>query len=247
MSKTMQCRSVGPISVPGCTEEDLASLRSAVSKDGSKIKYVILSAAPNDDEPGSYRFCAQAFEKLSPVAWMRQLGIAAAEMDGERHEAIKGCILPSDNIGEAIEACRVSSSSCAAEEFGVMPPATATTASSTKSAKPAKPAKPATATATTASSTKPGMTDASTQTDNVHAINSESADFDAATTGKASKRKRCPTYHQYGDLTSTVSPEMNSILDQMEAHPSCSQFWTYVHPKRACQELLLAKMEQFRK
>ena len=232
MSKTMQCRSVGPISVPGCTKEDLCSLRSAVSREGSKIKYVILSVAPNDD--GVYRFCAQAFEKLSPVAWMRQLGIAAAETDGERHEAIKGCILPSDNIGEAIEACRASS--CAAEEFGVMPPAT--------TSKPAKTAaKPA---------AKPAMIDASTQTDNnAHDNNREPAeptDFDAAatTTGKGSKRKRCSSYHQYGDLRGTVSPHTNSVLDRMEAHPSCSQFLTYVHPKRACQELLLAKMAHFR-
>lgn len=248
MSKTMQCRSVGPISVPGCTEEDLASLRSAVSKDGSKIKYVILSVAPND-EPGTYRFCAQAFDKLSPAAWMRQLGIAAAETDGVRREAIKGCILPSDNIGEAIEACRVSpsSSSCGVvEEFGVTP-------ADTKTINTAANKLAATTAAKLATSTKPAVTDASTQTDNDNALDNYSepadlTDFDvgATTTGKGSKRKRCPTYHQYGDLRSTVSAHANRLLDQMEAHPSCSQFWTYVHPKRACQELLLAKMAQFR-
>ena len=220
MSKTMQCRSVGPICVPGCTEEDLCSLRSVVSREGSKIKYVILSVSP--DEPGAYRFCAQAFDKLSPAAWMRQLGIASAETDGERHEAIKGSILPSDNIGEAIEACRMSSSSCAAEEFGVMPADTKTiNAAAAKLAKTAA---------------KPVLIDASTQTD---AHNNDEV-------VKCSKRKRCSSYHQYGDLRSTVSPHTNGVLDRMEAHPSCSQFLTYVHPKRACQELLLAKMAHFR-
>lgn len=248
MSKTMQCRSVGPISVPGCTKEDLDSLRSAVSKDGSKIKYVILSAAPN--EPGVYRFCAQAFDKLSPAAWMRQLGIAAAETDGVRREAIRGCILPSDNIGEAIEACRMSSSSSpcgSVEEFGVLPADTKTI--NTAAAKLAA-TKLAIATATTVTAAKPAVTDASTQTDayDNYSEPADLTDFDVAptTTGKGSKRKRCPTYHQYGDLRGTVSAHANSLLDQMEAHPSCSQFWTYVHPQRACQELLLAKMAKFR-
>jgi hypothetical protein len=127
MKTSSQFRSVGPVTLADCSAEEVVRLSEAVSNEGTKIKYVILVHGKREGggEDGhlkrSVTFCAQAFEKLSPTMWMRQLGMLDSR-GGPEHKAFQESLVPAANLLEDIQGMRADKG-CA--EYGKAPPVSA--------------------------------------------------------------------------------------------------------------------------
>ena len=74
MGATRQFRSAGPMVLPPCTEAELARLRQAVSREGSKLKFLAIypSQTTTNNRKG-FLVLAQAREKLSPAKWRESI------------------------------------------------------------------------------------------------------------------------------------------------------------------------------
>ena len=127
MKTSSQFRSVGPVTLADCSAEEVVRLSEAVSNEGTKIKYVILVHGKREGggEDGNLKrsvtFCAQAFEKLSPTMWMRQLGMLDSR-GGPEHKEFQGSLVPAANLLEDIQGMRADKG-CA--EYGKAPPVSA--------------------------------------------------------------------------------------------------------------------------
>ena len=127
MKTSSQFRSVGPVTLADCSAEEVVRLSEAVSNEGTKIKYVILVHGKREGggEDGNLKrsvtFCAQAFEKLSPTMWMRQLGMLDSRGWPE-HKEFQESLVPAANLLEDIQRMRADKG-CA--EYGKAPPVSA--------------------------------------------------------------------------------------------------------------------------
>ena len=127
MKTSSQFRSVGPVTLADCSAEEVVRLSEAVSNEGTKIKYVILVHGKREGggEDGNLKrsvtFCAQAFEKLSPTMWMRQLGMLDSR-GGPEHKEFQESLVPAANLLEDIQRMRADKG-CA--EYGKAPPVSA--------------------------------------------------------------------------------------------------------------------------
>ncbi len=77
-----QYRSIGPVTINNCTDEELASLRGAVSREGSRVRCLIMHVDCDQQcgetgagKPRTVRLTANGLERLSTLMWSKQLGI----------------------------------------------------------------------------------------------------------------------------------------------------------------------------
>ena len=64
-----------------CTNDELNTLRRAVSQAGSKVRHVILNVEQDEDEGATVYVCAHALEKLSAAMWAKQLGVGRLQQE----------------------------------------------------------------------------------------------------------------------------------------------------------------------
>lgn len=89
-----QFRSSGPMTLNNFTEDELIHLRAVVSAKDSKIKYIVWIQEVGEAGTPHLQIYAQAFEKLSTVAWHKQLGPRISN------------IVPTENPEAAIQYCK---------------------------------------------------------------------------------------------------------------------------------------------
>lgn len=239
MPKTAQFRTIGPVTLPECSAEELDSLRSAVVREGSKVRYVIISSyasQPDGDEGSSDSggttvcLCAQSPDKMSAGEWMQQLGMMA-HADKARRALIKERLIPSDNMERAIRVCRAYASIPGGEEeFGIAPRSLKRAGVCHGSVLPLVGKRNA---------------DACTQTDDGSGPDSDLSNvFGERGEHNAAKRQAIlvDTEVEHSESSARHLKYMAAVLKRLEAKPAVRQFPTYVHPKTACRALLNARL-----
>lgn len=88
-----QFRSAGPMTLNNWTPEELQQLRTAATKPGAKIKYIVFIQETGAEGTPHLQIYAQAFTKLSVKAWHTELGDRVAN------------IVPTDNPAAARSYC----------------------------------------------------------------------------------------------------------------------------------------------
>ena len=235
----MQFRKIGPVTLPDCSAEELECLRSAVGRERSKVKYMMIStygASSSDRECGDSHssdsagmtvcLCAQSPEKLSAGEWMQQLGMmTTTHSDKARQAVIKERLTPSDNMDRAIPVCRAYASAFGGEEeFGAMPRGLA------------------------------GVSSRGTQGerkrrcggDGVGGGDGGSCANACTQTGEDVEPVTVQSVHREPKRRATAESHhlryMASVLKRLEAKPAARQFPDYVHPKEVCRAVLSAKL-----